>query len=67
LFVRPSSLASSWTRMFFGKLTSAFQYRFVEVGAGQRQRCAKRTTEISAVKSGIDARGVAAQPSAPTA
>lgn len=62
LLVRPSSLASSWTRMFFGNLTSAFQDRFVEVGTGQRDGCAQCTTEIASVECRVDARGFAAQP-----
>ena len=62
LLVRPSSLASSWTRMFFGNLTSAFQDRFVQVGAGQGDGCAQRATKISTIESGIDARRGTAQP-----
>lgn len=66
LLVRPSSLASSWTRMFFGNLTSAFQDRFVEVGTGQRDRCAQCATEIAAVECGVDARGFTAKPRSST-
>lgn len=62
LLVRPSSLASSWTRMFFGNLTSAFQNRIVEVGAGQGDGCAQSATKISAVERGVDAGGFAAHP-----
>ena len=66
LLVRPSSLASSWTRMFFGNLTSAFQNRITEVGTGQRDGSAQGTTEIAAVERSIDAGGFAAQPGAAT-
>lgn len=61
LLVRPSSLASSCTRMFFGNLTSAFHYRFiggplVEVLTGPRVVRAQCTAEISTVECGIDTR-----------
>lgn len=71
LLVRPSSLASSWTRMFFGNLTSAFHYRFIEgpyieVLTGPRVGCAQRAPEIAAIERSVDACRTAAQPRAST-